>query len=36
MLEEVQGDLQELFEERVSEAGERKARREYACLSWNI
>jgi putative ABC transport system permease protein len=29
LLEEVQGDLQELFEERAAEAGERQARREY-------
>jgi putative ABC transport system permease protein len=29
LLEEVQGDLQELFEERVAEAGQRQARREY-------
>ncbi|MDO1451399.1 permease prefix domain 2-containing transporter [Rhodocytophaga aerolata] len=29
LLEEIEGDLQELFEERVEEVGEKKARREY-------
>jgi putative ABC transport system permease protein len=36
LLEEVQGDLQELFEERAAEAGEKQARREYVLVGTGL